>query len=266
MPGEQSLSPDAARQGELWGHAVRDWCEVMEPNLAPLWNAALDAVAVTPGMRLLDAGCGTGGASVLAVSRGALVSSFDASTNSVAVASERLHGHDVRIGDLQAIPYDDAAFDAAIAINSVQFASDPAKSLRELRRVVKPGGRVCVVVWASPEKSDQKLLIDAVLALYPEPPRGQGAMALARAGELDAVAREAGLEIASDREIELRMRFDSVESALRGQLSTGPTIRAMSILGHAPVEQAIESVLRRLQREGGGIVELSNRFRCAILS
>ena len=233
----------------------------MEPNLAPLWNVALNAVSLKPGMSLLDAGCGTGGASVLAASRGAIVSGIDASTNSVAVAGERLHGCDFRTGDLQSIPFEDASFDAAVAINSVQFTADPVKALRELRRVVRPGGRIAVVVWASPELSDQKSLIDAVIALFPESPKGQGAMALAREGEIEMAAGAAGLSLLHEQEIGLVMQFEDIGSALRGQMSTGPTVRAASVLGDAPVRRAIEGALLRFQRDDG-TVHLSNRFRC----
>jgi SAM-dependent methyltransferase len=68
----------ATRQGRLWGTAARDWPELQEPLALPLWEAMLDAAAVGPGTRVLDAGCGAGGASVRAAPRGAHVNGLDA--------------------------------------------------------------------------------------------------------------------------------------------------------------------------------------------
>jgi cyclopropane fatty-acyl-phospholipid synthase-like methyltransferase len=62
----------AAVQGRLWGRAAHDWSELQEPTVVPLWEAMLDAAMVGPGTHVLDAGCGAGGASVLAMRRGGL--------------------------------------------------------------------------------------------------------------------------------------------------------------------------------------------------
>jgi hypothetical protein len=67
----------AGVHGQLWGKAAHDWAELQEPTSAPLWEAMLDAAAVGPGTRVLDAGCGAGGASILAASRGARVNGLD---------------------------------------------------------------------------------------------------------------------------------------------------------------------------------------------
>ena len=56
----------AESQGELWNKSLRDWAMLQEPLRAPLWNAMLDKTQVRSGTRFLDAGCGGGGASLLA--------------------------------------------------------------------------------------------------------------------------------------------------------------------------------------------------------
>ena len=66
-------------QGILWGAAARDWAELQEPAATPLYEAALNALAVTGGSRLLDVGCGAGLAMQLAAKRGATVAGIDAS-------------------------------------------------------------------------------------------------------------------------------------------------------------------------------------------
>src|SRR5438093_11813299 len=95
----------ATVQGPLWGRAAHDWAELQEPTALPLWEAMLDAAAVGPGKRVLDAGCGAGGASMLAAGRGALVNGLDAAEALLAIARERVPDADFRVGDLDALPY-----------------------------------------------------------------------------------------------------------------------------------------------------------------
>ena len=97
----------AQTQGELWGAEARDWANLQEPTGKPLWVAMLEAAGVAQGTRFLDAGCVAGGASVFAAQRGAQVSGTDASGALIALASERVPEGDFRVGDLEALPYED---------------------------------------------------------------------------------------------------------------------------------------------------------------
>ena len=94
-------------QGELWGRAPEDWAGMQEAQHAPLFEAMLDAAGVGDGVRFFDAGCGGGGASVLADGRGAAVSGLDASAPLIDVARDRVSGGDFRVGDLEALPFAD---------------------------------------------------------------------------------------------------------------------------------------------------------------
>lgn len=75
-------------QGELWGAAAHDWAESQAPLHVLVWEAMLDADRVGKGTSILDAGCGGGGASVLAAQRGAIVSGLDGSEALIAIAGE----------------------------------------------------------------------------------------------------------------------------------------------------------------------------------
>src|ERR1035438_8617774 len=96
-----SLSEIARKQGRLWGAEARDWVEIQERTAPVLWHAVLEAARVGPGDRLLDAGCGAGGASVMAREWGATISACDASEALLAIAQERLPGADLKIGELE---------------------------------------------------------------------------------------------------------------------------------------------------------------------
>src|SRR5438067_4354566 len=94
----------ATRQGWLWGTAAQDWAELQEPTALPLWAAMLGAAAVGPGTRVLDAGCGAGGASVLAAGRGAPVNGRGAPEAPLGLARARVAPGDFRARGLGALP------------------------------------------------------------------------------------------------------------------------------------------------------------------
>ena len=163
----------ATIQGQLWGARAEDWAAYVEQVCLPLHGAVLDAARVTSGTRLLDAGCGAGLLALLASLRGAQVSALDASPGLLAIARKRVPSADVREGDLEALPFDDASFDAVAAVNSVFYAADMAQVMRELARVVRPGGRVVVTAWGPLERCEfLRAVMPGLAPLMPPPPPG----------------------------------------------------------------------------------------------
>ena len=127
----------AAVQGRLWSANPRHFAEHLEQVGLPLMRAALDAARVTRGTRLLDAGCGAGLGALLANLRGATVTALDASAGLLAIARARLPEADIREGDLEALPFADATFDAVVAVNSVFYAADMATASGVVRSAVR---------------------------------------------------------------------------------------------------------------------------------
>src|SRR5690242_2846629 len=111
MKGQTAMG-SATVQGDLWGTQPRDWAELQEPMQIPFYEAVLDALGVSNDTRLLDAGCGAGYAAVLATKRGATVSGIDASAPLLEIAKERLPESDLRLGDIEELPFADASFNA----------------------------------------------------------------------------------------------------------------------------------------------------------
>ena len=259
----ERLSNEASKQGELWSRGARDWVAIQEPAGAPLWKAALDSSGVETGMRVLDAGCGGGGLCALAAQRGALAFGVDPSVTMITLARERLPLNDFRIAELERLPFPNAEFDAALAVNSLQYVANPQVAMQELGRVCKPGGRAVAVVFADPEACDSALILEAVLNLFEEVPASRGPFALSAPGTLPVFIKSvAGLVCQAESELEYSHEYPDMETALRGQMSAGATWRAVEILCEDRVRQAIRRVLEGL-RQPDGTVRMRNRYRMA---
>ncbi|WP_205617627.1 class I SAM-dependent methyltransferase [Pelomicrobium methylotrophicum] len=229
----------------------------------PLWEAMLTAAEVTEGTRLLDAGCGAGGASLLAAARGARVAGLDASPALIAIARRRLPGGDFQVGDLEALPYGEGCFDVSFAANSLMFAASPAAALGELARVTAPGGRVVIGVWGPPERCDMRHLFEAVLATRPAPPPGGGPFALSGPGVLEQLIEQVGREIIGTGEADCPFEYADFEHLWRAQCSAGPFQAAIRSVGEERLKSAVACAVAPFFRDGGAI-RLDNRFRYAV--
>lgn len=249
----------ATMQASLWGSAPQDWANIQEPMAKPLWGAVLDAAGVSRGTRLLDAGCGAGGACVLAASRGALICGFDATETLLAIARQRVRDAEFRAGDLEELPYADGSFDAVIACNSVQFCTDPGQALAQLRRVCSGGGSVAVATWDSPEECESRDIFRAVVSTLPAPPPGEGPFALSKPGLLEDLLAKSGLRSRSRGAVDCPFVYANVETFWRGIRSAGPLQGAIRTVGEQRVKDAVFDAVRPYTAREGG-VRLENRF------
>ncbi|XVU30211.1 class I SAM-dependent methyltransferase [Actinoplanes sp. CA-054009] len=117
----------------------------------------LDAAAVEAGTRLLDAGTGTGTVAALAWARGAHVVAVDAEPSMLELTARRVPAAEIHRALLPDLPFGDRSFDAAVANFVINHVGDPEAAVRELRRVVRPGGRVAVTIWPHPTPPAQQL-------------------------------------------------------------------------------------------------------------
>src|SRR4051794_14348330 len=126
---------------------------VMTAGLHHRWRSrAADLAQVGPGDRALDVATGTGDLAVELASRGASVVGSDFSEGMLARARAKAPGIRWEQADAMALPYDDDAFDAATVGFGARNFGDLDRGLRELARVVRPGGRVVVLEITSPTK------------------------------------------------------------------------------------------------------------------
>jgi SAM-dependent methyltransferase len=120
-------------------------------------DALLDAAGVAEGVRLLDIGTGPGTVAALACARAAEVVAVDAEPSMLEPARRRAPAADVRHGALPQLPFGDRVFGAAVANFVLNHVGDPGAAIAEMRRVVRPGGRIAVTIWPVPAPPAQQL-------------------------------------------------------------------------------------------------------------
>ena len=120
-------------------------------QLLPAAHAVIDAAAPQPGERLVDVGCGTGNAAMLAAERGAKATGVDPAERLLEVAAAEAHarGLDVRFapGEAAALPLDDGSADVLVSVFGVIFAQDTGAAAAEMARVAAPHGRIVITAW-----------------------------------------------------------------------------------------------------------------------
>ncbi len=229
-----------------WQRAASQYGDTFAAATRPFVTLLLDAARVEDGTQLLDLACGTGVVAAAAVGRGARPVGVDFSTAMLAVASAAHPEIRFERGDAEALPFADAAFAAVVSNFGVHHFPDPVAGLTEVRRVLRPGGRVAFTSWAAPaENIAWKLLFDAIAAhgdpnAAKAPPSGGG---LRTPGDLLRVLDAAGFVQAEARRVGGEWRFaaagDLVEGFRRGTVRTAALIEAQPASALTAIEAAI---------------------------
>lgn len=251
-------------QGRLWGARPRAWAELQESANAPMYEAAFDAAGLSDGQRYLDIGCGAGLALSLAAARGAEVSGLDAAAGLAELARARCPDADIRIGELEELPFADGTFDIVSGFNSFQYAADKVNGLAQAKRVMKDGGKLIVLVWGQPEECEMAGYLKALGGLLPPPPPGApGPWALSPPGALEDLAGQAGLRTIHAETVPITFDFASEQDAVRGLLAPGPATLAIQTSGEGTVAEAIRGAIAPFRRADGSY-SLRNAFRFII--
>jgi demethylmenaquinone methyltransferase / 2-methoxy-6-polyprenyl-1,4-benzoquinol methylase len=146
------LAPDAVRRMFDRIAPVYDAMNrTMTAGLDRRWRRLTAEAVVRPGDRVLDACCGTGDLAVAAARAGGRVTGLDFSEPMLERARRKAPELEWVRGDLLALPFDDATFDAATVGFGVRNVEDLERAVRELRRVLRPGGRVGVLEITRPQ-------------------------------------------------------------------------------------------------------------------
>ena len=243
----------------MWAAVAPAWAEhaaYADARGAEVGERMLELTAPQPGERVLELACGPGGLGLAAAARigpGGEAVLSDVATEMTAIAAARaaaagLANVSTRDLDLESIDEPDGSYDVVLCREGLMFATDPARAAREIRRVLRPGGRVAVAVWGPRERNPWLgVIFDAVGEQLgrPVPPPGiPGPFSLSDRDELAARLSGAGLADVIVSELAVPLRATSFEewwrrtSALAGPLAT--------ILASLP-EAAAQALTARLR-------------------
>src|SRR5919206_352385 len=125
------------------------------------------ALGLAPGQAVLDVGCGAGAFLRLVAARGARAFGLDAAPALLDLARERVPAAQLRVGDMEALPYGDGTFDLVTGFNAFFFANDIVAALREAARVAKPGAPVVIQVWGPHDRNDLEAVKQVIRPFMP---------------------------------------------------------------------------------------------------
>jgi SAM-dependent methyltransferase len=125
-------------------------------------DALLDAAHVAEGTEVLDVGTGPGTVAAAARRRGAHVKAVDAEPQMVEMAGRNVPGLDVQLALAQELPFPDAAFDAVVGNFMINHVGEPERALAEMRRLLRPRGRLALTCWPLPGSKAQSIVNDAM--------------------------------------------------------------------------------------------------------
>jgi SAM-dependent methyltransferase len=249
----------ASRWGPLFGMRASAWADTWEGpggwGTLP-YRHVLERADVRAGIRVLDCGCGAGRFARMAADRGASVAGIDASAELIAIASERSKEGDFRVGDIEALPWDDDSFDLVTGFSAFQFADDKVQALREAGRVTR--GAVVVVIPTRAAESGVSAVFRPVFPLLPDAElrslAASGMFALSEPGKLEEVLGVAALTALEDSEIECPIAFEDIDTAERAFIGAGPTQLAIRHSDEATIAETIRAALGQFVDAGGRVV------------
>jgi SAM-dependent methyltransferase len=258
-----AVTGSASRWGPLWGARPADWA-LSEDRQLPTYEAALERSGLEPGQRVLDIGCGVGAFLRLIAERGGEPYGVDASAALVAFARTRLPDADLRVGEMEDLPWEDGTFDLVTGFNSFFFANDMVAALREAGRVAKPGAPVVVQVWGAHERCDLEAVKQfARPFLPPRPPDAPRDPDLSRPGALEALATQAGLTPESEFDTTWAFEYPDAETLGRGMIA----VAGLAILAGPEREHELKTAIvdgLAPYRRADGSYRLSNEYHYLI--
>jgi SAM-dependent methyltransferase len=253
----------STRWGPLWGARPADWA-LSEDQQGPTYEAALERTGLQAGARVLDVGCGVGAFLRIVAERGGLPSGIDASEELIALARSRVPDADLRVGEMEELPWEDDSFDLVTGFNSFFFANDMVNALREARRVARPGAPVVIQVWGAHERCDLEAMKGIIRPfLPPRPPDAPPDPDLSEPDALEALASQAGLTPEAELTTSWAFEFPDAETLGRALVA----VAGLAVLAGPKREQALTTAIvdgLAPYRRADGSYRLSNEYHYLI--
>ncbi len=251
-----------------WDLAATDYEALWQRQLAPAQTALLEAAALAPGERVLDVACGSGLVSVAAartVGACGRVVGVDLAEQMVVAARQSAAAYSqasfARMDGevLDVLPV--ASFDAALCALGLMYMPAPERALREMARVLRPGGRVALAVWGERARCGWAPVFPIVEAEV----ASEVCPLFFRLGQRDTLARlcaEAGFEAVVQRRLSVTLDYATGDQACEAALIGGPVALAWSRFDAATRARARARYLQAIEpwRQADGGYRLPGEF------
>jgi SAM-dependent methyltransferase len=240
-PRESETGPFEAFEANGWEQQAEGYEGFFRELTCGVIDPLLSAVDLRPGSHLLDVATGPGHLAGWAAGRGARAVGIDVAPAMVGLARKRWPAATFRQGDVHALPFPDTTFDAITCSFGLLHFGRPERAAAEMVRVLIPGGRIALTVWARP---DEVALFEAVLAALdacnvsapPGLPEGPAFFRFSDDGELRSLLAAQGLDELAIQSLGLTLRLRDGDHAWQGILEG--TVRTSALIrGHPPALQ-----------------------------
>ncbi len=250
-----------AKQQVTWGSG--DYA-LIGTTLQIVGEQLCEAVDIAAGSQVLDVAAGNGNASLAAARRGADVTATDYVEALLERAQLRAEADGLplttRVADAEALPFDDASFDAVLSTFGVMFTPSPERSAAELLRVCRPGGRIGLTNW-TPEGFIGGMF--KIVGAHVPPPAGvPSPLAWGTDARLDELLGSGANVTITRRHFTFRYRsagdfFETFKTFY------GPTLKAWEALddeGRASFQSALVAHAEQADRGTGGALAVPSEY------
>jgi SAM-dependent methyltransferase len=248
------MDSEAERQGlqwqvGVWNRVSQLYLREIDARFGPVVENVVRRGELKAGQRVLDLGTGTGSVAMRAaalVGPAGRVTAIDISPEMLAVTRQRLvesgqSNVDLREGRAEQLPAGDGTFDTLLASLSLMYVIDRAAAAREIRRVLRPGGRFVAAVWAAAERCDIVLFQQTAGKFAPTPPvPGVGPGALADPTGFVGQLEEAGITAHIETE---ELGFDFPDFELAWEVLAGVTTAQLAPERRQEAKEAVQAVM-----------------------
>lgn len=219
---ENEIIASQRKSWDTYSKGWDKWDDIIVASILPVANKMIEVLELTGSEHILDVASGTGepGIRMAPTLTSGRVTGCDLSEQMVIIANRKasekgVNNYSSICCDATEMPFEDNTFDHVMCRFGIMFFPDMVKGVSEMRRVVKPGGKIILAVWGEPANNQFLTLLAGtakmVLALPDPPPDSPGVFRCHLSGTTARVMTDAGLQKADEITFSGSSEFESEE-------------------------------------------------------